>query len=64
MGSFMSAETNGPVIFLVRNDILFTVKPGDVLESTYRIDSFASGQLVVTFLPLKMQQIINFNVQK
>jgi hypothetical protein len=58
MGSFMGADSGGVVIFLVKNDILFSVKIGEILEQTYRIDAFSAGRLTVTYLPLNMQQII------
>jgi len=35
------------------------VHVGDVVESTYRIESFNSAQVVITYLPLQQRQTID-----
>ena len=47
------------IIFLTRNDRIYSVSPGDVLEGIYRVEEIASGQLVLTYLPLNIRQTIN-----
>ena len=59
MGSFTAAAGEGPTLFLVRGETLYSVKVGEFIEKEYRIDAFASGELTVTYLPLNMQQIIS-----
>jgi len=47
-----------PAAFIAKGDALFVVHVGDVVESTYRVESFNSAQVVVTYLPLKQRQTI------
>jgi hypothetical protein len=47
-----------PAVFLTKGDSLLVVHVGDVLESTYRVESFTSKEVVVTYLPLKERQVI------
>jgi hypothetical protein len=47
-----------PAAFIAKGDALFVVHVGDVVESTYRVESFDSAQVVVTYLPLKQRQTI------
>jgi hypothetical protein len=55
MGSY-TPDGATPVFFLTRNDRVYDVHIGDTLEGTYTVDSFANGQLVLTYKPLKIQQ--------
>ncbi|HEX4596169.1 MAG TPA: hypothetical protein VH278_00125 [Burkholderiaceae bacterium] len=50
-----------PAAFIAKGDALFVVHVGDVVESTYRIESFNSAQVVVTYLPLQQRQTIEAN---
>jgi hypothetical protein len=47
-----------PAAFIAKGDALFVVHVGDVVESTYRVESFDSAQVVVTYLPLQQRQTI------
>jgi hypothetical protein len=47
-----------PAAFIAQGDALFVVHVGDVVESTYRIESFDAVQVVVTYLPLQQRQTI------
>jgi hypothetical protein len=47
-----------PAAFIAKGDALFVVHVGDVVENTYRVESFNSAQVVVTYLPLKQRQTI------
>jgi hypothetical protein len=44
------------VFFLTAGDRAYDVHIGDTLDNTYSIDSFSSGQLVLTYKPLNLQQ--------
>lgn len=57
MGSYQGKDGR-MIIFLTRGDQVFSVSPGDVLEGTYRVEGIASGQLVLIYLPLNIQQKI------
>ncbi len=48
-----------PAAFIAKGDALFVVHVGDVVESLYRIESFNSAQVVVTYLPLQQRQTID-----
>lgn len=48
-----------PVIFLVRGDRILTVRAGDVIEGTYRVDGIVGAALGLTYLPLNIKQKID-----
>ena len=48
-----------PQAFLSKGDALLVVQVGDVVESTYRVESFNSAQVVITYLPLQQRQTID-----
>ena len=52
-------DKDKPVIFLVRGDRILTVKPGDVIDGTYRVDGMVGASLGLTYLPLNIKQILN-----
>jgi hypothetical protein len=55
MGSY-SRPGDPTVYFLTRNDRVFNVRIGDTIDSTYKVDGEANGQLLLTYMPLKIQQ--------
>jgi hypothetical protein len=55
MGSY-TPDGSTPVFFLTQGDRVYDVRIGDTLDATYSVDSFANGQLVLTYKPLKIQQ--------
>ena len=55
MGSY-TPDGSTPVFFLTRDDRVYDVRIGDTLDGTYTVDSFANGQLALTYKPLKIQQ--------
>jgi hypothetical protein len=58
MGSYLGKDGR-LLIFLTRGDQVYSVSPGDVLEGTYRVEGISSGQLVLIYLPLNIQQSIS-----
>ena len=52
-------KSSKPAAFITKGDALFVVHVGDVVESNYRIESFSSAQVVVTYLPLQQRQTID-----
>jgi hypothetical protein len=50
-----------PAAFIAKGDALYVVHVGDVVESTYRVESFNSAQVVITYLPLQQRQTIEVN---
>jgi hypothetical protein len=55
IGSY-TADGAEPVFFLTQGDRVYNVRVGDNLNDIYSVDSFANGQLVMTYKPLKIQQ--------
>lgn len=48
-----------PEAFLAKADALLVVSVGDVLDNnTYRIDSLSANEVVLTYLPLNIQQTL------
>ena len=57
MGSY-ARPGDGTVYFLTRGDRVFDVRIGDTIDHIYSVDSAANGQLLLTYLPLKIQQTL------
>lgn len=55
MGSY-KAQDGKPTFFLTAGDRVYDVKVGDTLDNTYSVDGVKSGQLLLTYMPLKIQQ--------
>ncbi|MHB8721741.1 MAG: hypothetical protein ACYDAH_10135 [Steroidobacteraceae bacterium] len=55
MGSYRS-EGGGAIYYLTSGDRVYDVKIGDTLDNTYSVDGVKSGQLLLTYMPLKIQQ--------
>jgi hypothetical protein len=47
-----------PTAFIARGEVLHIVKAGDVIDGTYRIESLAPAQVVLTYLPLQERQTL------
>lgn len=47
-----------PQAFLTRGDTLWIVAQGESIENTYRVESFAAQSIVLTYLPLDIQQTV------
>jgi len=57
LGKFQ--DTSTPVLFLVRGDRVLSVREGDVIEGTYRVDGISGAVLGLTYLPLNIKQTLN-----
>lgn len=55
MGAY-KAEGGGSTYFLTAGDRVYDVKVGDTLDNKYSVDGVKSGQLLLTYMPLKIQQ--------
>jgi hypothetical protein len=56
MGSYRPDGATTPTFFLTAGDRVYDVKIGDTLDNTYSVDGVKSGQLLFTYMPLKIQQ--------
>ena len=52
-------KSDRPAAFLAKGDALHIVRVGDVVDSTYRVDSLSPTQIVVTYLPLNQRQSLS-----
>ena len=51
-----------PQAFLARGETLLIVSAGEVLENNlYRVDSFDQSRVVITYIPMGVQQIIELS---
>jgi hypothetical protein len=55
MGSFRT-DSGSAIYYLTAGDKVYDVKVGDTLDNTYSVDGVKSGQLLLTYMPLKIQQ--------
>jgi hypothetical protein len=49
-------EADSRIVVLSKGDRVYTVKVGDVIENTYRIEKFSPGMVNFTYLPLNITQ--------
>ncbi len=54
----LEEKSSKPAAFIAKGEALYVVHVGDVVENTYRVESFNSAQVVVTYLPLQQRQTI------
>ena len=56
MGSYRTDRAEARSYYLTAGDRVYDVKVGDTLDNTYSVDGVKSGQLLLTYMPLKIQQ--------
>jgi hypothetical protein len=63
--TYLGAQREGGLlmIFLVKGDSVLTVKQGDVLEGTYRVEGIEGTKLGLTYLPLNIRQTLEVGPQ-
>ena len=49
------------ILFLTGNGQQYTVRQGDVLNDSYRVDSISDKSVVLTYLPMGVEQELAFN---
>jgi hypothetical protein len=54
LGRYGESETR--IVVLSKGDRVYTVKVGDVIENTYRVEKFTPGMVNFTYLPLNITQ--------
>lgn len=59
LGQYKGTGTSATVIILANADRVYTVSEGDVIDGTYSVGAITSGQLELTYLPLKIKQTLN-----
>jgi hypothetical protein len=48
-----------PRAFLAKGETLLMVAAGDTLDDNYHVDAIKPEQIILTYLPMKTQQILN-----
>jgi hypothetical protein len=51
-------EDQGTTVFLTAGDRNLVVKPGDVIDNTYKIEQVTDSAVVLTYLPMNQQQTL------
>lgn len=46
------------IVFLERQDKSYAVRPGDLIDGTYRVEEAGEGHVVFTYLPLDLKQVL------
>ena len=49
------------MVALIRDSQTYMISPGDVIGTSYRLESVSSDHMIVTYLPLKQKQMIAFS---
>jgi hypothetical protein len=52
------AEGTETKVFLTQGDRNLVVKPGDVIDNTYRVEEIGEAAVVMTYLPLSVKQTL------
>ncbi len=60
IGKMQEGETGPLTIYLVQGEQAYSVKKGDVIDKTYRVESMDTTHIVLTYLPLAVKQTLTF----
>lgn len=60
IGKMQEGETGPLTIYLVQGEQSYSVKKGDVIDKTYRVESMDTTHIVLTYLPLAVKQTLTF----
>jgi hypothetical protein len=56
------AEEQNTTVFLVAGDRNLVVKPGDLIDNTYRLEEVTDSDVVLTYLPMNQRQRLAIGV--
>ncbi|MFY9259099.1 MAG: hypothetical protein WAO71_01175 [Gallionella sp.] len=54
-------DKNEAVLFLSKNGRQYAVKTGDVIDGSYRVEKFTENDVLLTYLPMNIQQTLAFH---
>jgi hypothetical protein len=60
IGKMQEGETGPLTIYLAQGEQAYSVKKGDVIDKTYRVESMDATHIVLTYLPLAVKQTLTF----
>jgi hypothetical protein len=52
------AEDQSTTVFLIAGDRNLVVKPGDVIDNTYKVEQVTDSAVVLTYLPMNQRQTL------
>ena len=52
------AEDQSTTVFLTAGDRNLVVKPGDVIDNTYKVEQVTDSAVVLTYLPMNQRQTL------
>lgn len=58
VGSILNPGSDGPKFFVYKNDKLYQVEVGDVIEGAYRLDEADDHGLTFIYLPMNVKQTL------
>jgi len=58
VGSILSPGSDKPVFFVLRNDKLYEIQVGDMIDSSYRLDEADDRSLIFMYLPMNVKQTL------
>jgi hypothetical protein len=57
------SEADSTTVFLATGDRNLVVKPGDVIDNSYRVDAVTDNAVSLTYLPLNVRQTLSTGAQ-
>ena len=60
LGKMQEGETGPVTIHLMQGEQSYSVKKGDVIDKTYRVENIDAAHIVLTYLPLSIKQTLTF----
>lgn len=60
IGKMQEGETGPVTIYLTQGEQAYSVRKGDVIDKTYRVESIDTAHIVLTYLPLAVKQTLTF----
>jgi hypothetical protein len=60
----MLEEGSNSTVFLEKQNRVFLVREGDVIDSNYRVDAINAPVMTLTYLPLDIKQIVRIGEAK
>ena len=60
MGHLRESPDGHVTVYLLQGEQSHVVRQGDIINQTYRVDAVSAEQVVFTYLPMKLTQILSY----
>lgn len=60
LGKMQEGDTGAITVYLVQGEQAYSVRKGDMIDNTWRVESINADQMVLTYLPMATRQTISF----